>query len=314
MDMTEDEPQAAAEQVTNDGGALNGSEAAAGEGTAVDEALPSESATRTRRADIELDTAQAVSPAAGGRPALVPTGTVEPPAALLEAAQLPRLLQRAIRMFCGGSESLLMLSGKTCIPEITLGVIVLVKAVITSIYNDHASRICIVSPRYTLVWGISEWAIAPIPHPHDLLDLFYLTRVEGAHCPESNAYSRPALSPLRTDTCRPRRAASRRHEADKCGGGEGGGGGGGENGGGARGGAGGGGRADGGEGGGGGEGGCAHRRLVCGPRGLRGVSWRVGGVRSGAGLAARSWEGMQACAGALGPVTEPRRARCRPLR
>jgi hypothetical protein len=141
MDTAEDEPEAAQPQVTNGDGDLNGSEAAAGEGAAVNGALPSASATRTWRVDIELDTAQAVSPAAGGRPALVPTGTVEPPAALPEAAQLPELLQRAIRMFCGGRESSVQLTHQPCISEMTLGVVMNVRAVITSCCR--------------LVWGTS---------------------------------------------------------------------------------------------------------------------------------------------------------------
>lgn len=97
---------------------------------------------RTAAEAAEIGTSDSVAVAEESRPKDQTPGAGaarEQPADGLSQEQLQ---QRATRMFCGGREQLVASGGATLVTEVTLELIMAVKAAITAIFKAHTGRIC----------------------------------------------------------------------------------------------------------------------------------------------------------------------------
>ena len=101
----------------------------------------------SRTADGTADSSTVVAEAAAddSRPADPAPGTSAAQEQPGEALSFEQLLRRAVKMFCGGREQLVASGGGTAASELTLALIMAVKAVVTDLFkpkSTHLTQIC----------------------------------------------------------------------------------------------------------------------------------------------------------------------------
>ena len=107
-----------------------------------DQTEPAVQPPRTAAGFAETSTPKPPAAAAGDRPAPPAPGTDAVSEQLLEAGSEELLLQRALRMFGGGRQNLVTTGGPTCVSEVKLALIMMVKAAITALFKHHDAGLC----------------------------------------------------------------------------------------------------------------------------------------------------------------------------
>ena len=112
------------------------------DGVAQHQAHPGVDVQRTATETIEIDSTGLAEAASRDRPESHLAGSGAESQQHSASVEPEELKQRAMTMFLGGRQNSVAPGGDTCISEVTLELLVMVKGVITALFNDHASSLC----------------------------------------------------------------------------------------------------------------------------------------------------------------------------